>query len=90
MLATANVSAPNADRDWAALAANIARWGSELGFQQIGIAGTDLSTDEARLIDWLAAGRHGTMDYMARHGATRARPAAGSPPERSSPMAPSC
>jgi epoxyqueuosine reductase len=26
-------------------------------------------------MDWLARGAHGEMDYMARHGATRARPA---------------
>ena len=52
------------------------RWGRELGFQQIGIAGVDLADEEVRLMNWLAAGRHGEMDYMARHGATRARPAA--------------
>ena len=45
-----------------------------LGFQEIGIADTDLDVEERRLLDWLAAGRHGAMDYMARHGATRARP----------------
>ena len=28
------------------------------------------------MLDWLAAGRHGAMDYMARHGVARARPAA--------------
>src|SRR4029079_124045 len=28
-----------------------------------------------RLLEWLRMGRHGAMDYMARHGATRARPA---------------
>jgi epoxyqueuosine reductase len=60
--------------DWPALAANIARWGETLGFQEIGIAGTDLAIEERRLADWLAAGRHGAMDYMARHGAARARP----------------
>jgi len=64
-----------AQRDWPALAADIRRWGRALGFQEIGIAGTDLAADERRMLDWLAAGRHGTMDYMARHGATRARPA---------------
>jgi epoxyqueuosine reductase len=60
--------------DWPALAADIGRWGRALGFQEIGIAGTDLDIEERQLIDWLAAGRHGAMDYMARHGATRARP----------------
>ena len=60
--------------DWPALAADIRRWGKALGFQEIGVAGTDLDDEERRLIDWLAAGRHGAMDYMARHGVARARP----------------
>ncbi len=62
-------------QDWAALARRIAAWGRELGFGSIGIAGTELAAEEARLLDWLDAGRHGEMDYMARHGARRARPA---------------
>ena len=59
----------------AELVAAIQRWGYELGFQAVGVADTDLSAEEARLLDWLAAGRHGEMDYMARHGPRRARPA---------------
>ena len=62
-------------RDWSALSLRIGEWGRALGFDAIGIAGTDLSEEEARLLAWLDAGRHGEMDYMARHGATRARPA---------------
>ncbi len=61
--------------DYARLAADIKRWGAELGFQQIGIAATGLGEDETHLLDWLAAGRHGEMDYMARHGVKRSRPA---------------
>jgi epoxyqueuosine reductase len=57
------------------LAATIKAWGGELGFQAIGIADLDLAFAEARLLEWLAAGRHGELDYMARHGARRARPA---------------
>ena len=64
-----------APRDWAALAADIATWGRELGFQAIGITDTELSTEEAHLLRWLDAGRHGAMGYMARHGTARARPA---------------
>lgn len=63
------------DRDWARLATAIAQWGRELGFQEIGIADTDLSAEEEHLQRWLAAGRHGEMGYMARHGSARARPA---------------
>ena len=55
--------------------ARVKRWGRELGFDAVAIAGTDLARDEARLIEWLGRGWHGEMDYMARHGVRRARPA---------------
>jgi epoxyqueuosine reductase len=61
--------------DYAALARAIKAWGRELGLQAVGIADTDLGAAEARLADWLGAGLHGEMDYMARHGPKRARPA---------------
>jgi epoxyqueuosine reductase len=66
------------DRTPAALAALkplIRQWGQQLGFSAVGFAPVDLGTAEAELMDWLARGWHGEMDYMARHGATRARPA---------------
>jgi epoxyqueuosine reductase len=62
--------------DLAPLAAAIKSWGVALGFQAVGIADADLGEAEARLADWLARGFHGEMDYMARHGPKRARPAA--------------
>jgi epoxyqueuosine reductase len=61
--------------DLQALALELKGWGREFGFQKIGIAGVDLAQDERLLDAWLAAGRHGEMRYMARHGAMRARPA---------------
>ncbi|MBS0581557.1 MAG: tRNA epoxyqueuosine(34) reductase QueG [Proteobacteria bacterium] len=61
--------------DYVELAARIKRWGGEFGFQQVGISATELGADEAHLRDWLAAGRHGEMDYMQRHGSKRSRPA---------------
>jgi epoxyqueuosine reductase len=57
------------------LAERIKQWGREQGFQALGIAGVDLSDAEPRLIEWLQRGYHGEMDYMARHGVRRARPA---------------
>jgi epoxyqueuosine reductase len=60
--------------DYAKLAVDIKHWGAELGFQQIGVSSTDLAEDEAHLLNWLAADRHGAMDYMARHGVKRSRP----------------
>ena len=59
----------------AELAAAIKTWGQALGFQQVGIADVNLGEAEARLLDWLAAGFHGEMGYMARHGVRRSRPA---------------
>jgi len=47
----------------------------ELGFDQVGIAGIDLPEDEANLERWLGEERHGGMEYMARHGRRRSRPA---------------
>jgi epoxyqueuosine reductase len=53
----------------------VKQWGRELGFDAVAIAGTQLDAEEARLMEWLGRGWHGEMDYMARHGARRARPA---------------
>ncbi len=57
------------------LAQNIKQWGAELGFERVGITDVDLSHAEPGLSEWLGAGFHGDMDYMARHGVKRARPA---------------
>ncbi|SFE68787.1 epoxyqueuosine reductase [Dyella marensis] len=61
--------------DYAALAADIKRWARELGFADAGIAGIELGEDEQHLQRWLDDGHHGEMDYMARHGTKRSRPA---------------
>ena len=69
--------------DKTALVAKIKTWGRELGFQHVGIASTDLSRFEAGFVRWLDAGMHGEMDYMARHGLKRLRPAELQPGTRS-------
>ena len=61
--------------DHQGLAERIKEWGRSIGFQAVGIARADLAAAEPRLIDWLARGWHGEMEYMARHGTLRARPA---------------
>jgi epoxyqueuosine reductase len=61
--------------DLSGLAADIKRWGLELGFGAVGITDTDLSQAEEAHRDWLAKGFHGAMDYMAKHGDKRTRPA---------------
>ncbi|RRJ82320.1 tRNA epoxyqueuosine(34) reductase QueG [Aestuariirhabdus litorea] len=63
------------DIDYQQLAADIHRWGRELGFQQIGIGPVELDEHEQHLQHWLEQGYHGEMDYLARHGNLRSRPA---------------
>lgn len=60
--------------DYAALAAHIRSLARTLGFQSVGISDIDLATAESGLRDWLQAGMHGDMDYMASHGSKRSRP----------------
>jgi epoxyqueuosine reductase len=50
-------------------------WARELGFSSLGVADIDLADAEEGLLAWLQQGFHGEMDYMARHGLKRARPA---------------
>ena len=61
--------------DPATLARRIKALARESGFQRCGISGIELGEDEAHLRDWLAHGLYGSMDWMARHGERRARPA---------------
>lgn len=59
------------------MAAAIKTWGKELGFHDVRIADAqaDMSAVESGLFQWLAQGYHGDMDYMAKHGTKRTRPA---------------
>lgn len=57
------------------LAAEIKNQARALGFQQVGISTLDLGADEALFDAWLANGYHGEMQYLARHGHKRSRPA---------------
>jgi len=57
------------------LSASIKDWGLALGFNHVGITDTDLHEAEARHQDWIKKGFHGEMDYMAKHGIKRTRPA---------------
>ena len=57
------------------LAEQLDVWAAELGFDAVAVSDVDLSSAEGGLAAWLADGFHGEMDYMARHGMKRARPA---------------
>ncbi|QIL20407.1 tRNA epoxyqueuosine(34) reductase QueG [Thermomonas sp. HDW16] len=61
--------------DYIALAQRIRALALAAGFQRIGISGVELPEDEAFLRDWLQQGLHGSMEWMARHGDKRSRPA---------------
>jgi len=61
--------------DGQALLAQLRAWAGAAGFSQIGVADVDLRSAEPGLLAWLHNGWHGEMDYMARHGVRRARPA---------------
>ncbi|MDR0565365.1 MAG: tRNA epoxyqueuosine(34) reductase QueG [Azoarcus sp.] len=66
---------PHNPAELASLAANIRQWASELGFSAVAVAEAELSDAGEGLRRWLAAGFHGSMDYMARHARARMRPA---------------
>ena len=55
--------------------ANLREWLGEqskkLGFDDLRITDTHLGVATERLNDWLAEGRHGQMEYMARHAHLR-------------------
>jgi len=70
-----NTTANNLAINYPELVEKIKCWGKELGFSQLGITDIDLSKHEKALEKWLANNYHGNMDYMARHGLMRARPA---------------
>lgn len=63
--------------DYASVALSIKTWGKELGFQDVRIADAhaDMTAIESGLFKWLGEGYHGDMDYMAKHGTKRTRPA---------------
>ena len=60
--------------DFSGLVGKIKARGLALGFAEVGIASTEVSTASAGLRRWLALGRHGGMNYMAKHAELRASP----------------
>ena len=57
------------------LVGKIKTWGHGLGFAHVGVCDVDLSNTEEQLQRWLAKQYHGQMEYLARHGVKRTRPA---------------
>lgn len=54
--------------------ARIVQLGVRLGFSAVGIADIALEREVEGFQAWVAAGHHGEMEYMARHGDKRWRP----------------
>ena len=69
------MTSPLTETDLARLRERLDAIAEELGFDQVGVAGIELPEDEANLERWLGESRHGGMEYMARHGRRRSRPA---------------
>ena len=63
------------NNDLTILAADIKRWSRDLGFAETGFADTNLANAEIEHQAWIKKGFHGDMDYMAKHGTKRTRPA---------------
>lgn len=66
--------ARDAPPDLGRLVGKIRRWGRELGFQQVAIAGVDLSEYHRPVREWIEKKRHGAMTYMARNLDKRLHP----------------
>lgn len=60
--------------NYAALKAEIREAAKKLGFATVGVARAEPGPAVERMREWLAAGRHGEMDYMVRHAELRANP----------------
>ena len=60
--------------DLTTLKQELAALATARGFDALGVSDVALDADAAHLERWLAHGRHGEMEYMARHGTRRSRP----------------
>ena len=64
----------NSTVDLATLKENIRQAAEKLGFAAVGISSAEVGEASEALRQWLAAGHHGEMDYMARHAELRVKP----------------
>jgi epoxyqueuosine reductase len=64
----------NPPADLSDLKQTLAALAAARGFDALGVSDLGLEVDAAHLGRWLAQGRHGGMEYMARHGTRRTRP----------------
>ena len=67
-------SSAGAAIDYVALAAEIAGWARDLGFQRLGVSDTNLADYAPAYRRWLAERLHGDMDYLERNVEQRVTP----------------
>jgi epoxyqueuosine reductase len=72
--APGHASAQDTLRDLASLTSKLKDSARALGFADCRISDLDLGAAPERLLDWLAQGHHGEMDYMQRHAQLRSDP----------------
>ncbi len=61
---------------WVELRAWLNTRAKQLGFSDVCITDTDVRDAHSYLLQWLAQGRHGQMNYMERHQDLRTDPSA--------------
>lgn len=66
-----NKQDPLSPTDAIVLVQKIKTYANELGFQQLGVTDTDLSSHIKPYQSWLNSGHHGELDYMSKHGSKR-------------------
>jgi epoxyqueuosine reductase len=62
------------DHDLAQLKRDLDALAKARGFDALGVSAVALGIDAVHFERWLEHGRHGEMDYMAKHGTRRTRP----------------
>lgn len=71
MLDVLENSQPSTVKDAVLTTEQLTNWAQALGFSAAGVCRLDLDDDLDHLQRWIALGRHGQMDYMARDPALR-------------------
>ncbi len=59
--------------DYCQLLQKIEAWSVKLGFQQTGVSDIELSEHDRYLNEWIAAGFHGDIVYIVKHGCKRSQ-----------------
>ena len=69
-----NISEESTSNSLQQLAINLKDWGQNLGFQELGIADTNLNIHKSHFLKWLGNHYHGEMQWMANNISKRLQP----------------